>query len=239
MKLVRDSKNKKLATIYPGPLCNLACATCNDGSSTRWQSITGRKPVKLDTSITVNDLDWRGIESVVVCGGEPILHASIPSIIEYTAKHGIYLVLHFNGTVRPNTGILDLVQQHSPGKVMFRISIDGINEQFDYLRWPGKWNKFVSNVFWMRNNAPDNVKFSFNFTQSVLNSERFTQVTDWVNNEFTKNTNFGKIPCDKQIARAFNNPTSLAYFDRLDQQRNTSWKATFPETANKYKDFIT
>ena len=229
MELVRSLNFPGSATLNPGPVCNLACTTCDSPFSTRWQAIKNEHPTKLDRTISVESLDFAGLNHVIICGGEPLLHKSTWAAVEYLGNLNIQTSVHFNGTVRPDENFLNLCAAHS-NEVRFIFSIDGIGKRFDYLRWPGKWEDVVENLNWINRNATENVSFSVNKTISILNVNSHNEVDAWLHGQFVNRN----LNITQQDAGGYLSPVKLNYYDRLDLQRNTNWREIFPEVAQKY-----
>lgn len=215
MELILNSKMPTSATFNPGQICNLACSTCNEHASTRWQALK-KLPIKSNAfNQTVDDLDFTGIEHIVIGGGEPILHKSTHEVLEKLKHTDMKFLVHFNGTVKPSIDFLTTCSYYDDMTICF--SIDGVEEHFEYLRWPAKWTKVDSNVKWIVKHAPANIKFSVNITISLLNKETHKLVVDWA-----KET----LPVGHHIS--YNSAgTSLKDFDDVDKHRGTNWRKTF------------
>ena len=215
MELNRHETNPKLATFDPGNICNLACSTCDENHSTRWQKLKNL-PIKSDAfNTTIDDLDFTGIEHLVIGGGEPILHKSTHEVLEKLKHTDMKFLVHFNGTVKPSIDFLTTCSYYDDMTICF--SIDGVEEHFEYLRWPAKWTKVDSNVKWIVKHAPANIKFSVNITISLLNKETHKLVVDWA-----------KVTLPEDHYISYNSAgTKLTTFDKIDKLRGTDWRKTF------------
>ena len=215
MELNRNESNPTLATFDPGNICNLACSTCTETHSTRWQALKNLPIEPNAFNQTVDDLDFTGIEHIVIGGGEPILHKSTHAVLEKFKNTDMRFLIHFNGTVKPSLEFLKTCSYYKRISICF--SIDGVGDHFEYLRWPAKWTKVDSNVKWIVEHAPDSVEFAVNITISELNRTTHTLVIDWA-----KET----LPVDHNIS--YNSAdTRLKDFDRVDKLRGTDWRKTF------------
>ena len=210
-----NSKDPTCATFDPGKICNLACSTCDEHSSTRWQAVKNLPIVSNAFNTTLDDLDFTGIEHIVIGGGEPILHKSTHEILEKFKNTDMRFHIHFNGTVKPSLDFLNTCAYYEDITICF--SIDGVKEHFEYLRWPAKWTKVDSNVKWIVKNAPANVRFGVNITESVLNKDLHNLVVDWA-----------KITLPQNHYISYNYAgTTLTQFDKVDKLRGTDWRKTF------------
>jgi hypothetical protein len=77
--------------------------------------------------------------------------------------------------------------------VIFAASIDGIEQQFDYIRWPLPWHKVSDNLLRIKHN-PDiwNVMFRIEFTVNFLNAYYFDRVATWVSENLATNSSGDK-----------------------------------------------
>jgi len=210
-----NSKNPKLATFEPGNICNLACSTCTESHSTRWQSL---KNLPIDSNAfntTIDELDFTGLKQIVIGGGEPILHKSTHELLEKFKNTDMRFLIHFNGTVKPSVEFLNTCSYYE--RIIFCFSIDGVGEHFEYLRWPAKWTKVDSNVKWIIEHAPESVQFSVNITISHLNKHTYKLVEDWANTIFP----------DTHAITYNHAGTTFAQFDKVDKLRGTDWRKTF------------
>ena len=215
MELNINSKDPTSATFDPGNICNLACSTCDETASTRWQAVKNLPINSNAFNTTIDELDFSGIENIIIGGGEPILHKSTHAILKKFKDTNMLFNIHFNGTVKPSLEFLNTCSYYK--RLIICFSIDGIGEHFEYLRWPAKWTEVDNNIKWIVNNAPDSVQFGVNITVSVLNKDSHKLVVDWA-----KVT----LPQDHYIS--YNSAgTTLTTFDKVDKLRGTDWRKTF------------
>ena len=215
MELNIDSKDPKSATFDPGNICNLACSTCDETASTRWQAVKNLPINSNAFNTTIDELDFSGIENIIIGGGEPILHKSTHEVLKKFKNTDMAFNIHFNGTVKPSLDFLNTCSYYK--RLIICFSIDGVGEQFEYLRWPAKWTKVESNIKWIVDNAPESVQFSVNITISHLNRETHKLVEDWAKTIF---------PDTHEIT--YNHATTtFAEFDEVDRIRGTDWRKTF------------
>ena len=91
--------------------------------------------------------EWSpGIVHYALFGGEPFVMKPLFDLLNETADKGdaehISLYISTNGTVWSKKHIDTLLKYES---VELGISIDALNKQFEYMRYPAKWEKVLSN----------------------------------------------------------------------------------------------
>jgi hypothetical protein len=98
------------------------------------------------------------------------------------------VVLHYttNGSIYPNDETLAMWKKFKT--IIFAVSLDGIENQFDYVRWPLPWNKVSANLIKLKKNKDIwNLMFRVEFTANFLNAYYFDRLENWVNNNLKTN----------------------------------------------------
>jgi len=153
---------------WTGNLCNLACSTCTYTNSSSWFTLLkkadkagktdlrykGNYVSNLDYSYEfkkedIPNIDFKNMENIHFNGGEPLLtdsHFKILNLIPPEQRKDVYVIYNTNGTVR-----IDLEDEKwsifkEYKSVDMCFSIDGIEETFNYVRWPAKWEEVQSNI---------------------------------------------------------------------------------------------
>lgn len=181
--------------------CNLACMNCGPMSSTFWQKQLKNHnfPVNdypatnnLETIYnTLKSLDLSNLEMVQFCGGETLLGnlyweaAELIAELVPNAKNKIVLGFQTNGTQPIHEKNYKIIEKFH--LVKFMISMDGIQDRFEYMRWPANWNQFVDNINNMSEKLPINVMFFIQETTNCLNLFYHTEVPNWVKENFNTN----------------------------------------------------
>ena len=115
-------------------------------------------------------LEKISLKYVKFFGGEPLFtdtHLKFIKHIPYPEQ----VILHYttNGSIYPNDMILEEWKKFKT--IIFAASLDGIEEQFDYVRWPLPWNKVSKNLMRLRENKDIwNIIFRVEFTVNFLNA---------------------------------------------------------------------
>jgi MoaA/NifB/PqqE/SkfB family radical SAM enzyme len=149
-----------------GNQCNLKCRMCRPQDSSFW--IKEFYDLDLNDKISFNQFqknkifkvepDSRLIESLKVdtlpeieemsfYGGEPFMMKSVWSLLHYAVDNGysknIKLSFNTNCTFWDEENI-ELLQHFK--EVVIAMSVDGIEERFEYMRHPAKWADAYSNI---------------------------------------------------------------------------------------------
>jgi len=178
----------KVLTMKNGNICNLQCRICGPKDSSSWIPEAKSHIQKFPNAL---EHTWFGHESfkknwtdkqmqnfydcsnnltrVEHYGGEPLYNKRVE---EHTAKlveqgnaKNIVLYFNTNGTHIPSRRLQELFRSFKA--IEFNISIDGIENQFEYIRHPAKWSKLLSTVEWC--NKQQNFIWGIVSTVSNLN----------------------------------------------------------------------
>jgi sulfatase maturation enzyme AslB (radical SAM superfamily) len=199
-----DSQDPISVDIRLDTECNAACVICDEFSSTLWQKEKlklNNKTIKINKDDNlVNDAINRIVEIVSLkklkyvkfFGGEPLFtdtHLKFIKHIPYPEQ----VTLHYttNGSVYPKDEVLEEWKKFK--SIIFAASLDGIEEQFDYVRWPLPWNKVSKNLIRLQENKDIwNLMFRVEFTANFLNAYYFDRLEQWVANNFNTNSSGDK-----------------------------------------------
>jgi MoaA/NifB/PqqE/SkfB family radical SAM enzyme len=153
-----------------GNLCNLRCRTCFSISSVTY-AVEGRHyelKNDLDTTVytrypDVFEFSDKQIDEIFAVsgnlkrlefyGGEPLLDRPTMRLLQLLIDSGqsqdITLFYNTNVITKPTKKHLELWQHFK--NLEFNLSIDGIGEQFTYIRHPGNWETALENIEYLRN----------------------------------------------------------------------------------------
>jgi sulfatase maturation enzyme AslB (radical SAM superfamily) len=181
--------------------CNLACRTCGPELSTFWQKHLKDNSVKfaapaaesrVDEMISIlSKLDLSNLEMVVFCGGETLMGQGYWRVAEAIAsmvpdaKDKVTLSFQTNGTQTINERNYATIAKFQ--LVKLNISLDGVGERFEYLRWPAKWDQVAANILHMKSCLPVNVMFLIEETISVFNLFYQSELDAWAKENFSTN----------------------------------------------------
>ena len=179
--------------------CNAACASCGSWCSSLWGAINNKNndnaknfSYKFLTSTSdlllqklIDNVPLDKLRTVVILGGEPFFsdaHLKLLSHINnvHPDPSKIRLMYKTNGSIYPSKE--DQKYWHLYKDIVISFSIDGIDEQFNYLRWPLKWEKVEQVIKQFVALEKTNVKLCFTNTISPLNLLYWNDLEKWVGN---------------------------------------------------------
>jgi hypothetical protein len=180
-----------------GSLCNQACVSCSSFFSTRWaeidkkMGIVPKRQFKLDlNNININ---YKHARRISLLGGEPLfdpLTFEILNQLQQAKNTDCFISFVTNGSIHLNADQCQLLESFTD--LNFCISVDGVGPVFEYLRWPGKWNKLLENIEQYKKITPN---ISVSYTISSLNALYYSQTIDWFNhNNLRYNHNVVTFP---------------------------------------------
>jgi len=235
--------------------CNLACRTCGTHSSTFWQKHL-KKHGEWRTTIglpqqhknvikALEKLNLSDLQMLVFAGGETLLGQSYWEVVEWladnvpNAKQQLTLCFQTNGTQPIAPRNYDLINRFH--LVKLHISLDGVGEKFEYLRWPAEWNQVVDNILQIKQTAPSNVMFLIEETISIFNLWYTDELSNWVQQNFSTNREGDIVNHTKHLAKdTFSlDACSQEYVTAMQQSNNKHLvSASWQESPVKIHDMI-
>lgn len=175
--------------------CNSACITCSPGFSTFWQT----QMVPFGEKVSATNYQYRGhlteilkrlnfneLRRLKFFGGEPLLTQSHVRVLQQVPDPtNVQLWYTTNASCLPSDEVFELWQRFS--LVFLEFSLDGVGEQFDYIRWPLTWAHVTDTIEKIRQHAPSNVLFRLNHTLTPFNAYYLDRIEDWVHNNLAAN----------------------------------------------------
>lgn len=223
---------------WTGDLCNLKCVICGPKNSSSWKQEIGIPIVerKVTNNKIWKTLDLSTIRYIHFNGGEPLLSKEhVSFLLDIPHKNLVSLFYNTNGTILPDSSLLNLWEQFKLVEIYF--SIDDIGERFNYQRYPAKWNDVVNNLQFFKDKCPVNCVFGVNTTLSILNNNNYENLLKWLSNNFFVNRVNDPVEYQKQLAHGIlslenvnqNKEKIKSYLDNIDMKRGTNWRNTFPD----------
>jgi len=193
--------------------CNLACRSCGPHSSTYWQRHLKQNNIgfaapseqsRADDMIEIlQHLDLSNLKMVVFCGGETLLGQGYWRVAEALAElapsEQITLCFQTNGTQPISERNYKTIEQFH--LVKLHISLDGVGDRFEYLRWPASWSQVVENIYRLRDTAPVNVMFLIEETISIFNLYYQTELDHWIQHNYSANRLGDAVTHTKHVAK--------------------------------------
>lgn len=185
-----DEKNLddlQVLSVPFGNTCNLLCRTCNSGASSKWAEEEKKLKNKFDIQIhphkkfykdsafinfikskanTLIDISFPGGESLLT--GIQQHHDYLDWLLEHNPQN-VTLTYMTNATTFPDDRYWE--KWKSFKKINISLSIDGIGNKFEYLRWPAQWNVCYENIKKYQNQIDSykNLQLSISHTVSIFN----------------------------------------------------------------------
>ena len=160
--------------------CNQACVYCAPQYSSKWAKELGVK-VKSDVESRQEVKDFvfeniAGLENVYLAGGEPMLMKQNYDFLKLLKEKNPNCSIRVNTNLSTTgTGIFELLCSFK--NVHWIVSVETIEDEYEYVRHHGSWNDFVANLSIIR--KLDH-KISFNMLHFMLNYKSIHECVDFL-----------------------------------------------------------
>jgi len=150
--------------------CNQACVYCGPQYSSKWAKELNKK-VESDKDRRQKVKEYvfsnvKNLRNIYLAGGEPLLMNENREFLELLLKENSNVHLRVNTNLsHTTTGVFELLQKFK--NVHWTVSVESMNEQYEYIRHGGIWNDFEKNLSVIKENVSH--KISFNMLYFVLN----------------------------------------------------------------------
>ena len=159
--------------------CNQACVYCGPEYSSKWaKELNVRVKSNKESRQKVKDYVFEnisGLENVYLAGGEPMLMKENYEFLKLLKEKNPYCNIRVNTNLSTTrTGIFELLCSFK--NVHWTVSVETIEEEYEYVRHHGSWDKFVTNLDIIR--KLDH-KISFNMLHFILNYNSIFECVDY------------------------------------------------------------
>lgn len=202
----RTSSNEKnfqeydisVLDVILGNSCNLACPFCSSFASSLIDKLSNKlgknekpmwwKPIPKTISmagssgtpdIVADILNKYKVHTLKLIGGEPFLKENwdkISEVISSRAGKDLHLDVTSNGTIL-NEEIFSKLSKTKSAHL--RLSVDSIEKNYEFIRWPHKWSKMHKNLDYLRNNKFKNITISVNNLVNIFNFEFLPEIEEY------------------------------------------------------------
>ena len=160
--------------------CNQACVYCSAGLSSKWaQELGVRIKSNKEARQEVKDYVFENItelENVYLAGGEPMLMKENYEFLRLLKEKNPTCSIRVNTNLSTTqTGIFELLCGFK--NVHWTVSVETIEEEYEYVRHHGKWQDFCDNLKII---AKLNHKISFNMLHFILNYKSIHRCVDFL-----------------------------------------------------------
>lgn len=216
-QITGDTGLVEFLTVAVNKKCNLACPSCDAESSSFWyqENIRNNQPqskiihtlhqedragiVTNDFITRLSELDLSQLKYVKFGGGEPLMsdtHQKIMELIPNPEKVTIHYTSNFS--IMPSLAVFELWKKFK--LIKWVSSLDGYQDQFEFLRWPYTWKKLSEFVDQAKIKVPGNVMFGVEHTLNPLNIFYFDRFQTWfqdhlATNRYGDKSDFNLHPC--------------------------------------------
>jgi len=162
--------------------CNAACTICGPHSSSLWQKQNNPnaklKNYSLQYQKLISFTNFDKLTRLDFVGGEPLLSEhNVDFLKRVTTPSNVEVFYNTNGSILPDSELIELWSTFKQVDLAF--SIDGMNEQFDYIRWPLSWKKVEHNMLHYDSILKDKLGFYIQFTANPMNIFYFKELETW------------------------------------------------------------
>jgi len=184
-----DRLSIRLLDVFFGNTCNMACFMCGPQWSSKLADESynlGLIPVKVEakdnTEVILETIDQlTELEQVSFIGGEFFIFKNNLRILDKMISKGISARVVTNASVLTDT-LLERLSKLSSLEI--QISIDGIEDSYEIMRYPNTWAALQENFIKMKNNLT-NSKINFHLVAQVLNCQGIHEFFNWCNLQLT------------------------------------------------------
>lgn len=172
-------------------VCNFSCVYCSPEFSSKWANelnIDIKTPNDFKKE-EFKDYIFRHVtqlKHVYLAGGEPLLMKENLEFLQLLKEKNPNVNLRINTNLsKVDTRIFDLVCEFK--NVHWIISVESIEEEYEYIRYGGKWTDFLDNLNIVRNLDH---KVSFNMLHFILNYQSIFNCVDYLKSLGFHNNSF-------------------------------------------------
>ena len=172
-------------------LCNQACVYCGSLYSSKWAQELG-EPIlnqnKNNQQVKQYVLsNIKNLKNIYIAGGEPLLIKENQELLEELIKVNPTCSIRVNTNLsKTGTKVFDLLQGFND--VHWIVSVENIEDEYEYVRFGGKWNDFLNNLNTIKKNK--NHKISFNMLYFILNHRSIFDTIQYFQNIGFHNNSF-------------------------------------------------
>lgn len=184
-----------MVDMKPGKLCNLHCLMCvpelSTGVEADYKKLGDRQAT--DISLVGSNELWKNLRDYApelnrlnISGGEPLLNKELDSFMDYLIYKGFHSKIHMS--VISNLSIINqsFLQKLSQFKeVSITLSMDGLGEVNDFIRYPIKFDKFIENIKELKSIFKDHTNFNLllNSTCNIYNVHQIPEMIEFAKRE--------------------------------------------------------
>jgi len=210
--------------------CNAACITCNETLSSQWATQLQKmnQPCRVmpdyyqhpDLDMLINEilptLNWQKHSNLQISGGETFYTDTQKKVAKMLVERGhaknISLRYTTNTSIFPDDETIELWDHFR--EIQIVCSVDGVRDQFEYIRWPLQWKSCEKHINKYRelSKTQGNLTVRFNHVINPFNAWYIDEFESWIAKTFEipasdvyQHNNVNLV----QVDHAINTPVSL------------------------------
>ena len=202
-----DSNTLLTVSLALGNTCNLKCIICSPYASSKWVkeykdvygiNVASVELVRRDLIKNLTNIAPDLIH-IDMHGGEPLLsniehhQALLDHYIQTDQAKNISIHYTTNATIFPDTEWIKRWRHFA--EIDLQLSIDGVGQKFEYLRYPANWNEVTSNVdryLELEQHTP-NIRLSVAHAVSAFNIFYLEEFVQWTQQKGLPKPWMGKL----------------------------------------------
>lgn len=186
-----DSFNLSTIDIRWNNTCNFSCVYCSPEFSSKWatelnitfDAVPQHRYQQLKNYVFENASQ---LKHVYLAGGEPLLMKENLELLQLLKEKNSDVNLRINTNLsKVDTRIFDLICEFK--NVHWIVSVETIEQEYEYIRWGGKWQDFVDNLTTI---SKLDHKISFNMLHFILNYKSIFDCVTYLKNLGFHNNSF-------------------------------------------------
>lgn len=153
--------------------CNYACIYCGPELSSLWAQIKDSRQSKI-SQVRQDMIDLvldniTNLEEIYLAGGEPLMLKENVTILSHLIEKNptCKILVNTNLSMIEHNDVYDMLCRFE--NVQWHISAETVDNQYEYVRWPGKWRMFDQNLQSLRNQIKTTNDVAFNLVWLNLN----------------------------------------------------------------------
>jgi len=171
--------------------CNFACIYCGPDLSSLWAEIGKNTDgthiaIQKNTRISKQQLlDWtdenlKGVIQLQLAGGEPLMIKENVILLEQVKKINpeVDLLINTNLSQFENNAVFEILK--TLPNVRWLVSGESVGDVFEFIRWPGNWQTFCTNLNVLKSLKSRGHKILFNVVGMNLNCFSIWDYIDFV-----------------------------------------------------------
>lgn len=160
--------------------CNQACVYCSPEYSSKWAQELGRDiKSSAESRKKVKDFVFKNIKklkNVYLAGGEPLLMNENREFLQLLLAENPLVNIRVNTNLSSTkTGVFTLLCKFQ--NVHWTVSVETINEEYEYVRYHGSWQDFLQNL---KQIQKLDHKITFNMLYFILNYKSIFSTVDFL-----------------------------------------------------------